>query len=91
VKRLIVIYSDGRRVPVATFRIQGNRVVITETEEGAIRSFGLDGLVGRDKLLTPSDGLVYYDVLERAFSQSTYCYVDTVPDEHSPGLDGERS
>jgi hypothetical protein len=80
-KRLMLVCSDGRKEAVATFRLQGDRVVITEVSKGAIKSFGLDGLVGRNKLLNPSDGLVYYDALERAFGNSTYCYVDTVPDE----------
>jgi hypothetical protein len=90
-KRLIGVSGEDltERDVIATFRLVGDRVEI-DAPQDVQRGMGLHRIYYR-RVLSPSDGLAYYEALEVAFSNSTYCYVDTVPDEHSPGLDGERS
>jgi hypothetical protein len=80
-KRLIGVSGSNltEKYVIATFRLVGKQVQI-DAPKDVQRLMGLDGIVV-GKLLKPSDGLAYYDALEAAFSQSSRCYVETVPDE----------
>ncbi len=80
-KRLVHVSRDdlADKKVVATFRLVGGKVQV-DAPEDVQEMFGLHRIFYR-KVLTPSDGVAYYDALEVVFSQSTYCYVDTVPDD----------
>jgi hypothetical protein len=83
-KRLIGVPRNDveARYVIATFRLVGDRVEIDGPKD-VFEYFGLDQICSRkvDKVLSPEAGADYFEALEVAFSQSTYCYIETVPDE----------
>ena len=75
-KRLVQISpSSGKRFIVATYHLEGDHVRIDVT---AGMEMFFDPLIVDGVPLSPSDGRRYYDSLERAFSQSSFCFVETV-------------
>jgi hypothetical protein len=79
VKRCIAISATtGDRLVCATFQLKGDRVEI-QTRRGTNREeFELIQVVDT---FTPADGVRYYNALDQAFGRSSYCYIDTVPDD----------
>jgi hypothetical protein len=80
-KRLIGVSGEDltERDVIATFRLVGDQVQIDAPQDVQL-GMGLHRIYYR-RVLTPEDGLAYYDALEVAFSNSTYCYIETVPDD----------
>jgi hypothetical protein len=83
-KRLVSVSGDNweKRDVIATFRLVDDRVHIDGIKD-VVRYFGLDSIYSGKvkKVLSPKDGADYFDALETAFSNSSRCYIETVPDE----------
>jgi hypothetical protein len=83
-KRLIGLSGDDltERYVIATFRLVGDRVEIDGPKD-VVKYFGLNDIYSGKvkKVLSPEAGADYYDALEVAFSNSSRCFIETVPDE----------
>lgn len=75
-KRLVQISPvTGKRSVVATYRLEGDQVHIEVTPG---MEWFFDPEIVDGQVLTPRDGRRYYDSLERAFSRSSFCFVETL-------------
>lgn len=76
--------STFERRVFATYELDGDlvRVHVTPDLIPVWEHFEPSIVAGR--LLQPEDGRAYYDALEVAFSNSTFCYVDQVDASQAP-------
>ena len=82
-KRVLVRSGpDGPLVPLATFRLVGDRVVAdwhNDHYREEIESLGHRALVaGVPRALRPSDGAMFFDHLEAIYAHSSLIVVETV-------------
>ena len=76
-KRLIAMGTSGERRVAATFRLQGEQVLV-DVARGVSKD-DFEQIVFGD-VFTPADGPMYYEALDKAFGRSSFAYIDTVPD-----------
>lgn len=70
--------TDGPSVELALFTLQPDGSVAASYADDEQREAFEDGeyVCTSDGELTPSDGQVFFDALERAFASSSYLYVE---------------
>ena len=78
-KQVLSVSPDGPTFVIATFTFDGEKVTGEYASEHDRAWFEMDGIDFRDRPgLTPTDGKVFFDALDKVFRHSGYVCVRTV-------------